>query len=146
MIMHVNNKVKVKETEPHKNLVSKIGSDTNLPDSGKTQEFSTGAHRDAQEGKGRFDLLPLDALTRIAKHYEAGALKYGENNWKKGMPLTRYLDSAMRHLVKLLGGLDDEDHAAAVCWNLMSFMYTQKAVKEGNLPAELNNLGVELKK
>lgn len=115
-----------------------------IKDSGKTQEFETGAHRDAQEGKGRFDLIPLDALTRVAKHYEKGSKIYGENNWKKGMPLSRYLDSAMRHIVKLLGGLDDEDHAAAAIWNLMCFMYTQQVIKDGILPKELDNIQNEL--
>lgn len=33
-----------------------------LKDSGKTREFGTGAHRDASEGKGRCDLLPLGAV------------------------------------------------------------------------------------
>jgi hypothetical protein len=33
-------------------------------DSGNRQEFSTGAVRDIQEGKGRCDLLPLDVVAR----------------------------------------------------------------------------------
>ena len=60
------------------------------------------------------------------------------------MPLTRYLDSALRHVYKLLGGLDDEDHAAAACWNLMCFMFTQRQIKDGLLPKELDNIQNEL--
>jgi len=85
-----------------------------VKDSGERQEFYTGAVRDREVGKGRFDLLPAYALTRLAKHYENGAKKYCDRNWEKGMPLSRYLDSAMRHLVKYLGGSREEDHLAAV--------------------------------
>ena len=35
----------------------------NLADSGNRKEFSTGAKRDIQEGKGRCDLLPLDVVS-----------------------------------------------------------------------------------
>ena len=35
---------------------------SNLDDSGNRKEFSTGAKRDIQEGKGRCDLLPLDII------------------------------------------------------------------------------------
>lgn len=35
---------------------------SNLADSGNRKEFSTGAKRDIQEGKGRCDLLPLDII------------------------------------------------------------------------------------
>lgn len=37
-----------------------------LADSGNRREFSTGAVRDIQEGKGRCDLLPMDALYQIS--------------------------------------------------------------------------------
>ena len=73
-----------------------------VKDSGKRQEFKSGAVRDIQEGKGRYDLLPPIALERLARHYENGAKKYGESNWQKGMPLSRYLDSLIRHAYKLL--------------------------------------------
>jgi len=58
-----------------------------LADSGKTQEFDTGAHRDAEEGKGDFSLLPFEGLQRIAVIFQKGGPeKYGRNNWKMGMP------------------------------------------------------------
>ena len=111
--------------------------------SGKTQEFESGAHRDIQEGKGRYDLIPTIALKRLAIHYENGANAYGENNWKNGMPLRRFLDSAMRHLQQCLDGKEDEDHAGAVLWNVCGFIYTQQAIKDGKLPKELDNLYTE---
>lgn len=113
--------------------------------SGKKQEFGTGAHRDTQEGKGRYDLIPTIALKRLAIHYENGANAYGENNWKNGMPLRRFLDSAMRHLQQCLDGKEDEDHAGACLWNVCGFIYIQQAIKDGKLPKELDNLYTENK-
>lgn len=38
-----------------------------IKDSGNRREFTTGAVRDIQEGKGRCDLLPLDVVAKIMK-------------------------------------------------------------------------------
>lgn len=62
----------------------------------------------------------------VAKHFENGALKYGEHNWQKGIPVSRYVDSALRHLMKDLAGETDEDHAAAFVWNCMCAAWTMK--------------------
>lgn len=107
---------------------------------GPKQKFSTGAHRDIQEGKGRFDLLPYYAITRLAQHFENGAKKYGDENWRKGIPLRRYLDSMIRHAFKVLAGMDDEDHLAAVAWNACCLLETQELVRLGLLPKELDDL------
>jgi len=111
-----------------------------VKDSGERQEFYTGAVRDREVGKGRFDLLPAYALTRLAKHYENGAKKYYDRNWEKGMPLSRYLDSAMRHLVKYLGGSREEDHLAAVAWNALGYIETEYRIEKGILPADLDDI------
>lgn len=55
----------------------------------------------------------------VAKHFEDGALKYGENNWQKGIPVHCYIDSAVRHYLKWLRGDKDEPHDRAFVWNLM---------------------------
>jgi hypothetical protein len=94
-----------------------------IKDSGKKQEFSTGAHRDTSEGKGRFDLIPYEALQRVAVTYQKGAEKYGENNWKKGMPIERFIDSGCRHAYKHLAGWRDEDHLAMALWNFMGAIF-----------------------
>ena len=113
---------------------------TEVKDSGKRQLFQTGAHRDIQDGKGRFDLLPSYALSRLARHFEAGARKYSAEKWRKGIPRARYLDSCGRHLQELIAGMDDEDHASAVAWNILCFIETQKAIEEGIIPKELDDL------
>ncbi len=111
-----------------------------VKDSGKRQEFDTGSVRDTCEGKGRFDLLPVHALIRLAKHFEHGAKKYQADNWRKGQPLRRYLDSALRHTIKFQGGMRDEDHLAAAIWNLCCLLETEVLIREGKLPKELNDL------
>jgi len=193
--------------------------DRKIKDSGKKREFVTGAHRDASDGKGRCDLLPMrevlmaygaikdmsfntsrrdilktavecissgldtcvgpnphkadfiekmayvagasaicsgweenDAtgdidkpdvnahddieegcmvepyfwygMLQVSKHYEEGAKKYGDNNWKKGMPLHVYVDSCLRHLMKALAGMNDEPHIRAASWNALCFIWT----------------------
>ncbi len=111
-----------------------------LPDSGKRETWPTGSRRDCRAGKGRYDLLSPYALRRLARHFEAGAVKYGDRNWEKGQPLTRYLDSALRHICGILSGDQTEDHAAAADWNMHCFMHTQEMITAGALPAELDDL------
>lgn len=60
-----------------------------------------------------------DMMLEVAKHFEEGAKKYGENNWQKGIPVNCYIDSAIRHYLKWLRGDKDEPHDRAFCWNLM---------------------------
>ncbi len=90
-----------------------------VKDSGERTEFETGAKRDMHAGKGRMDLLPWYGIMEVSKHCEEGALKYGEHNVDKGIPLHSLLDSAARHLAKYMVGMDDEDHLRAACWNLL---------------------------
>lgn len=90
-----------------------------IKDSGERTEFETGAKRDMHGGKGRMDLLPWYGIMEVSKHCEEGALKYGEHNVDKGIPLHSLLDSAARHLAKYMVGMDDEDHLRAACWNLL---------------------------
>ena len=90
-----------------------------IKDSGDRTEFETGAKRDMHAGKGRMDPLPWYGIMEVSKHCEEGALKYGEHNVDKGIPLHSLLDSASRHLAKYMVGMDDEDHLRAACWNLL---------------------------
>ena len=61
----------------------------------------------------------IKACLEVAKHFEEGAKKYGENNWQKGIPPKCYIDSAVRHYLKWLRGDKDEPHDRAFVWNLM---------------------------
>lgn len=88
-------------------------------DSGNRREFETGAVRDMQEGKGRFDLLPWAAIMEVARHCENGSKKYGEHNVDRGVKTSSFLDSGCRHIAKYLDGWTDEPHLIAAAWNLL---------------------------
>ena len=110
-----------------------------LKDSGERREFETGAVRDMAAGKGRYDLVPYDPLRRLALIYEHGAVKYGEHNWQKGIPVSSFIDSAMRHLQKFAADMTDEDHPAQAVWNIFAAMWTLDQIKQGKLSADLDN-------
>ena len=110
-----------------------------LPNSGKMSNFASGAVRDAMEGKGYPSLLPLNALRAAARRFEDGALKYGRNNWKKGIPLSRYVDSLYRHLWAFMEGDDQEDHGAPLR-GMPCAWFRLKRIDQGKLPKELNDL------
>lgn len=109
-------------------------------DSGERRDFGTGSVRDRAVGKGRFDLIPMMPIRRLADLYERGAVKYGESNWRKGQPLmASFIDSAFRHLTQLIGGEPTEDHAASVLWNIVGYMWTLDAIERGLLPKSLDD-------
>lgn len=111
-----------------------------IKESGSNDTFQTGAIRDKQEGKGRFDLMPVHALMRVARVYEEGGKLKGDRNWEKGIPLSRYLDSGIRHTLKVLDGWVDEDHAAMAVWNMLGYIQTKYWIEQGMLPKELDDL------
>ena len=78
-------------------------------------------------------------MKRLAKHYQNGAKKYSKNNWRKGQPISRYYDSSMRHLWALMDDKTEEDHAAALLWNLIAIIQTKIDVQKGLLSTELND-------
>jgi hypothetical protein len=106
----------------------------------KKDVFITGSQRDNRKGKGRFDLLPPDAIREVARHFEKGASHYGPRNWEKGQPLTRILDSLLRHAFQVLNGEDDEPHEIAVIWNALVFAQTKIWIRKGILPKELDDI------
>lgn len=96
-----------------------------IKDSGDRRSFGTGAVRDMAAGKGRMDLLPWVGILELSKHCEAGAVKYGEHNVDKGIPLNSLIDSAGRHLAMFQIGETEEDHLLAAAWNLMWAVQTR---------------------
>jgi hypothetical protein len=97
-------------------------------DSGKRINYNSGMRRDTQEGKPDFQLCLTDfmpykdqMLTRWAELMARGADKYGRRNWQLANSqdeLDRFKSSAFRHFMQWLCGEDDEDHGAAVFFNI----------------------------
>lgn len=111
-----------------------------MKDSGGREEFETGAQRDTDDGKLRFDLLPPHAHERIVSWLTAGAIKYAPRNWEKGIPCSRHMQSLLRHVHAYRSGEREEDHLAAIAVNAIFLMQTQYWCEQGLLPPELNDL------
>ncbi|MFJ2420677.1 dATP/dGTP diphosphohydrolase domain-containing protein [Streptomyces brevispora] len=95
-------------------------------DSGQRAEFSSGMQHEPDVGWPRFDLLVPQ--------------KYSERNWEKAdspAELERMKASAFRHFMQWFTGEGDEDHAAAVVFNLLAAETTtyriEQQVKHGEL-------------
>ena len=107
-----------------------------IKDSGERREFSTGAVRDMQANKGDMVSLPNAAILRLSKHYEGGAAKYGRWNYTKGIPVSSFMDSALRHIFKYLDGWDDEDHLSAAAFNILGAMeMEEKHIELQDIPS-----------
>lgn len=65
-----------------------------------------------------------EAILEVSKHYAEGLKKYGKDNWKKGIPISSYIDSGIRHLLKVSAGWTDEPHDRAFIWNMLCACWT----------------------
>ena len=107
--------------------------------------FDTGATKNISKGKGRYDLIPCEALEALAKRFEFGVEQgHEENGYRKGIPDNVLFDSAMRHLNQARAGYEDEDHLAAVMWNVSVLIFNReqrpKSTVEVNFGTHLDNL------
>lgn len=115
-----------------------------IKDSGTRREFETGAVRDMAEGKGDMVSIPWESILRLSRHYEAGAKKYERWNFRKGIPISSFIDSALRHLAKYQCGMDDEDHLSAAAFNILGAMLMENNNPEmQDLPLRKGKKGYE---
>ena len=98
-------------------------------DSGDTNHLVTAICRFVDDA---FQCDVHGAIIELSKHYEDGAKKYSPNNWKLGIDLHCFIDSAMRHYLKYLRGDKDEPHDRAVLWNLVGAIWTHNSRPEMN--------------
>lgn len=85
----------------------------------------TGDVCDLMDALSRFDAYePYTMMLEVAKHFEEGAKKYGEENWQLGINAKNYVDSAVRHYLKYLRGDEDESHSRAFVWNVLCCWWT----------------------
>lgn len=99
-------------------------------DSGERTQFPSGAQRDMSEHKGDMVSIPWESVLRLSRHYEDGAKKYRRWNFRQGIPMSSYLDSALRHLAKYMSGCDDEDHLSAAAFNILGAMLVEQQTPE----------------
>jgi hypothetical protein len=109
-----------------------------VKDSGKRAQFNSGMVRDTTEGKPDVELIFNGPMAdRWAMHLTKGAMKYPDP--KPGMPnwmladgeeeRIRFRKSAVRHFRQWLRGDVDEDHAAAVFFNINGHEYVKGRMK-----------------
>ena len=101
-----------------------------IKDSGTRRKFDTGAVRDMAEGKGDMASIPWESILRLSRHYEHGSKKYNRWNFRKGIPVSSFIDSACRHLAKYQCGEDDEDHLSAAAFNILGAMLMENTMPE----------------
>lgn len=104
-----------------------------VKDSGKREEYASGMVRDTQENKPDYTLIDDDFLERLAVHLTKGAVKYGENNWRKAnskVELRRFKKSAFRHFMQWKRGDKDEDHASATSFNQFAADYVERRLSD----------------
>ncbi len=124
---------------PHE-VINKYNAKRDVKDSGEREKFASGAVRDTATGKPLLELLPGWALLAYAWIMEAGARKYAARNWEQGMPMSRYLASAHRHLELYRMGFRDEAHLWQAFWNIGGAIHTSVMVHIGAYPEEFYDL------
>lgn len=74
-------------------------------------------------------------LQDLSIHFEKGAAKYGENNWRKGTnELWSFIDSGRRHTMQYLNGQTDEPHFISAIWNFVCYLaLTREAENQTDL-------------
>lgn len=93
------------------------------------REVELGKKNDSIDGKVRMDLLPLEMLTELAKVYQAGAEKYGVDNWRKFKleDVSRLKGALLRHLVESESKDKDDEtgcyHLMQVAWNAITMLW-----------------------
>ncbi len=101
-------------------------------DSGQRLEFQSGMVRDIADEKTDYELIFNGPMAqRWAEHLTRGAKKYpdhepGRANWTRAAGVeehVRFRKSAVRHFVQWLLGDQEEDHAAAVFFNINGYEY-----------------------
>ena len=62
----------------------------------------------------------------LSMHFKECLKKYPERNWEKGLPTHSFIDSGVRHLMKIARGDQDEPHVRALIWNLLAVVWNDE--------------------
>ena len=117
-----------------------IGAPIPVPNRSDIMEVQQGVDKDASgvkydEGKLRFDLLPVRPLEEVARVYTIGAKKYADRNWEKGLQWGRVFAAMMRHAWAWWRGekhdpKDGQHHLASVAWCALALMEYEETHQE----------------
>ncbi len=84
-------------------------------------------------------LVDYRSILGLIVHLMYGAEAYGKDNWKQGIPLSSYYNSASRHLMQWWAGANDEPHLYSAFTNIMMALWTEREIAKGRLPKELDD-------
>lgn len=112
-----------------------------LKDSGERTQFASGMQRDVETEKTLWHLIADGPMfRRLAEHLTKGARKYDQDrkpgegpNWMRAAGLAeyeRFRRSAFRHFMQWWYGQCDEDHAAAVFFNINGAEYVKERMQQ----------------
>jgi Domain of unknown function (DUF5664) len=95
--------------------------------------YRSGVTRSPKENKDDFTLVRDGPLfLRWVKHLNLGANRHAPRNWmlaESMEDLDRFRESAARHFEQWLAGEDDEDHAAAILFNINGAEYVKDRLR-----------------
>lgn len=130
---HSNSQCREPRDHPVHSLPPGWTSWGDVSDTGQRTSYSNGMMREVNPDKPAFDLLlprgvryEDQLITRFAVQMTKGAKKYAPRNWELGIGIDEYeraKASAFRHMMQWLTDENDEDHAAAVLFNIMQAEY-----------------------
>lgn len=102
-----------------------------------TRKFESGAIRDMDTGKEDYiETISWTGFKRYAQYMTSKKSRYGAGNFKKGIPITSYEQSLVRHLQKYLsnkyedGAVEkNEDHLSAMLFNIFGIIHEEERPK-----------------
>jgi hypothetical protein len=106
--------------------------------------FETGAVRDSETGKADYvETISWTAFGRYADYMTGKKTKYGEGNFKKGIPIDVYETSMVRHIQKYLANKYEgaqlepaEDHLSAILFNVFGIMHEEARAHSADATGE----------
>lgn len=96
-----------------------------------TRRFKTGAIRDDDSKKPDFiETVSWTAFRKFGEYMTSKKSRYGQGNFKKGIPVESYEQSLVRHLQKYLENKYEdgkqevgEDHLSAMVFNIFGIIH-----------------------
>lgn len=87
----------------------------------------SGVVRSDPTGKTDYTLISYEMLERWAVHMTGKVALKGHNNWRNAGPedADRFIQGAWRHWIAWLNGEQDEDHAAALLFNVAGYEHAR---------------------
>lgn len=105
-----------------------------ISDSKETRVIDTETNAAKGQKLERYDLIPVNPLAEVARHFGVGAEKYEHRNWERGYSWSLSYAALQRHANQFWGGesFDSESgthHLAAVVFHALALMEYEQTNK-----------------